>query len=808
MNKVSIRTVWGATLLFLSLFSLSAQESTNITRQSILFNFGWKFHAGQAEGAHLATFNDANWRNLDLPHDFQFDQPWLEDGDRARGFKAMGEGWYRKSFKANADWKGKKVLLDFEGIMLIGDVWLNGDLIGSTEYGYVGFDIDISQKLNYDADNVLVVRASTGNTGSSRWYTGGGLYRDVNLVVTNPVAVTRNGVYITTPTITNSNATVKVQVEVEGFRYKRDDLNITARIYGPNGQFVAETYTLAPKLNKLQFIEVPLPSVEIANPQLWSCETPNLYIAEITLTHNGQPVDKVTEKFGIRTIEFSNQFGFKLNGKKVFLKGIANHHDLGAVGAAAYESAIARQMDLLKQFGYNHIRTSHNPYSKSFMRLADEKGILLVDELYDKWSNNTNWGGRMNWTDLWPHHLKEWVKRDRNHPSVIMWSLGNELQMREDLAGYPTGDWGITTYRMMDVLVKRYDATRPTTVAMFHARANALYRDDEEFNTKIFPPELATVTEVSSFNYRWFNYKDFLQHAPHMIMYQSEATTNELLAPYWGMNRDNMVGLAYWGAIEYWGESHGWPRKGWAFSFFNHALEPFPHAYLIKSAFSDEPLVHIGVVEGEKENLEWNDVTVGHIQLSSNWNRTANSNVSLFTFTNADEVELLVNGKSIGKQANDTTDVTRRNVVYWQNVPYVNGGNVVAVARTNGKEVARHQLVTTGKAVALKLEVENANWRANGMDLQYVKVYAVDSKGRVVPNATGKVVFDVTGAAKLLAIDNGDHTSNMVHTHGNTVELHKGFALAILRAGQMPGTVRLKASAEGFKKAERTLMVK
>jgi beta-galactosidase len=562
------------------------------------------------------------------------------------------------------------------------------------------------------------------------------------------------------------------------------------------------------KLNKLQFIEVPLPSVEIANPQLWSCETPNLYTAEITLTHNGQPVDKVTEKFGIRTIEFSNQFGFKLNGKKVFLKGIANHHDLGAVGAAAYESAIARQMDLLKQFGYNHIRTSHNPYSKSFMRLADEKGILLVDELYDKWSNNTNWGGRMNWTDLWPHHLKEWIKRDRNHPSVIMWSLGNELQMREDLAGYPTGDWGITTYRMMDVLVKRYDATRPTTVAMFPARANALYRDDEEFNTKIFPPELATVTEVSSFNYRWFNYKDFLQHAPHMIMYQSEATTNELLAPYWGMNRDNMVGLAYWGAIEYWGESHGWPRKGWAFSFFNHALEPFPHAYLIKSAFSDEPLVHIGVVEGEKENLEWNDVTVGHIQLSSNWNRTANSNVSLFTFTNADEVELLVNGKSIGKQANDTTDVTRRNVVYWQNVPYGNGGNVVAVARTNGKEVARHQLVTTGKAVALKLEVENANWRANGMDLQYVKVYAVDSKGRVVPNATGKVVFDVTGAAKLLAIDNGDHTSNMVHTHGNTVELHKGFALAILRAGQMPGTVMMKVSSEGLKKVERKLEVK
>lgn len=787
---------------------LIAQTRGAQLRQSHLFNFGWKFHFGEAKDAYQPNYNDTGWRVLDLPHDFQFELPWDEAGDRARGFKAMGEGWYRKTFKASPDWKDKKVSLDFEGIMLIGDVWLNGNLVGSTEYGYVGFDIDITKHLNYGADNVLVVRASTGKTGGSRWYTGGGLYRDVNLVITNNMAVARNGVYIATPSVTDSKAVVNVQVEVEGFRYKREDLNITAKIYGPNGQLVAETSALAPKPNKLEFIEVLLPSVDVPNPLWWSCETPHLYTAEITLTHNGVPVDRVTERFGIRTIEYSNQFGFKLNGKKVFLKGIANHHDLGAVGAAAYESAIARQMDVLKQFGYNHIRTSHNPYSKSFMRLADEKGILVVDELYDKWSNKSYWGGRANWTDLWPHHLKEWIKRDRNHPSVIMWSLGNELQMREDLAGYPTGDWGITTYRMMDVLVKRYDATRPTTVAMFPARANALYRDDEEFNTKVFPPELATVTEVSSFNYRWFNYKDFLKHAPHMIMYQSEATTNELLAPYWGMDRDKMVGLAYWGAIEYWGESHGWPRKGWAFSFFNHALEPFPHAYLIKSAFVSDPLVHIGVVEGEKENLEWNDVTVGHIQLSSNWNRTVNSTVSLFTFTNADEVELLVNGKSLGKQRNDTSDVTRRNVIYWQNVPYGNGGNVVAVARTNGKEVARHQLVSTGKAVALKLEVENSIWRANGMDLQYIKVYAVDGKGRVVPNATGKVVFDVAGAAKLLAIDNGDHTSHMVHTQGNTVEMHNGFALAILRAGQTQGEVKFKASVEGLRKAEKTLVVR
>ncbi len=786
---------------------LQIQANTPQLRQNQLFNFAWKFHHGEVQDAHLPGFDDSNWRVLDLPHDFQFEQPWDESAGGARGFKAMGEGWYRKSFKADTTWKDQQVLLDFEGIMLFGDVWLNGNKIGSTEYGYVGFDIDISKHLNYETENVLAVRASTGSKGGSRWYTGGGLFRDVHLQVKNKISISRHGIYITTPSITKSTASVNIQVDVDGFRYKLDDLIIKAIILDPKGNPVAETSTLAPKRNKLEVIEVPLPMTEILDPLFWSCEAPHLYTADVTLTLNGQVVDQLCERFGIRTIEYSKEFGFKLNGEKVFLKGISNHHDLGVVGAAAYEAAIARQMDVLKKFGHNHIRTSHNPYSESFLHLADEKGILIVDELYDKWSNKSYWGGREDWTDLWPYHLMEWIRRDRNHPSVIMWSLGNELQMREDLSGYPTGDWGITTYRMMDFLLKRYDATRPTTVAMFPARAGAIGKNDEEFNTKIFPPELATVTEIASFNYRWFNYQDYLKHSPDMIIYQSEATTNELLAPYWGMDHDKMIGLAYWGAIEYWGESHGWPRKGWAFSFFNHALEPFPHAYLIKSAFMDEPLVHIGVVEGEKENLEWNDVTVGHIQLSSDWNRTQNSKVSLFTFTNAEEVELLINGKSIGIQKNDTTDVTRRNMVYWQNVPYGKGGNVLAIARTKGKEVARHQLVTTGKTVALKLEMENTHWKANGMDLQYVKVYAIDSKGRVVPDAQGEVVFKVTGDARLLAVDNGDHTSNQIFAGENRIKLNKGFAMAILRAGLITGEVNLTVTADEKLKAKKTFIL-
>ncbi len=795
-------------MLICSIFGVyTTHANSNEIRQVHLFNFDWKFHYGDVKNAHTLDFDDSEWRSLDLPHDFQFEQPWDQTAGAARGFKPMGEGWYRKTFSANPEWKGKKVLLDFEGLILLGDVWLNGTKIGSTEYGYVGFDCNITKLLNFESDNVVVVRASTGSRAGSRWYTGGGLYRDVNLTIKNEVSVARHGVYITTPGISKDNATVSVQVEVEGFRYKRDDLDIQTRIFDPNGNLVAQTSVLAPKRNKLETMEVQLPLANVVKPQLWSCETPNLYSAEVTLVLNGEPVDRLTERFGIRTIEYSKDFGFKLNGKKVFLKGISNHHDLGPVGAAAYETAIERQMDILKKFGYNHIRTSHNPYSKAFMRIADEKGILVVDELYDKWSNNSYWGGRRNWTELWPQHLTEWIKRDRNHPSVIMWSLGNEMQMREDLAGYPTGDWGVTTYRMMDLLTKRYDKTRPTTAAMFPSRAGAYTRNDEEFNTKIFAPELATVTEIASFNYRWPDYKEYLKHAPEMILYQSEATTNELLAPYFGMDYDKMVGIAYWGAIEYWGESHGWPRKGWAFSFFNHAVEPFPQAYLIKSAFSNEPLVHIGVVEGEKENVEWNDVTIGHIQLSSNWNRTPDSEVSLFTFTNAEEVELFVNGKSLGIQKNDIKDNSRRNMIYWQNVRYGKGGNIVAVARSNGKEITRHQLTTTGKAVALKFVLENNNWSANGMDLEYIKIYAVDSKGRIVPDATGEVTVEVSGAAKLIALANGNHSCNELF-YGNKRTMHQGYALAVLRAGKLSGNVKISATALGLKKAEKTITLK
>ncbi|MFT4176987.1 MAG: glycoside hydrolase family 2 TIM barrel-domain containing protein [Luteolibacter sp.] len=796
-----IRKILLSTCLLLVPVFAQAQRTTE------LFNFAWKFKAGKQNGAQSADYNDSDWRALDLPHDFQIEQPWDKSAGGARGFKAMGEGWYRKTFKADPAWKDKRVLIDFEGMMLHGEAWLNGKSIGTADFGYLGFESDVSEFLNYDGDNILVVQTSTGETEQSRWYTGGGLFRDVHLVVKNRMSFAKDGIFISTPKVSDQSAEVRVQAELEGFTGKSLNAEISAKIYSPDGKLVAESKTPAPQGSKLKTVEVPLPAAAIENPQRWSCETPNLYTAKVALIIDEKPVDEITETFGIRTIEFSKDFGFKLNGKKIFLKGISNHHDLGAVGAAAYERAIERQLLKLKQFGFNHVRTSHNPYSKSFLRVADKHGILVVDELFDKWGSEQYWPGRVPFDQLWYKALPQWIKRDRNHPSVILWSLGNELQHDESLIGFPTGDWGVTGYKILDVLAKRYDPTRKTTVGIYPARAGSITKKDPEFRTKLLPPELSLVTDIASFNYEFPVYRKYLESAPDLIIYQSEAATYEMAKPFFGMDREKMVGLAFWGAIEYWGESNRWPKKGWNYSFFNHALEPYPQAYLIQSAFSEEPLVCVGVIDGKTESIEWNDVNVGRMSISSHWNRPEGSHQNVTVFTNAEEVELFQNGQSLGIKKNELKDNNRRNIIYWSNVAYGKGGELTAVARNQGKEVARHTLQTAGKAVALKVEVEHEDWKADGMDLQYVKVRAVDDQGREVPTAEGTVTFDVSGAARLIAVDNGDHYTDELFS-GNRISLSNGFAMAILRSTRTPGEVTLRASTEALKSEETKLRTK
>ena len=785
---------------FLTSLVLMVCMGMSAQRQISDFNFGWKFHLGEypVEQLQNAFTDDSDWRDIDVPHDFQIEQPWVapsadenannSDGASnfksrlsARAFKEMGSGWYVKKYVPEMSLKNKRTIIDFEGIMYVGDVYLNGERIGGTDYGYLGFEIDLSNKLKYGEENIIAVRANTSNPLNSRWYTGGGLFRDVHIITTDPqLYFARHPLYITT----SENKFINIQAEVTN--YTRDsEMSLLVRIKDNENTVIYEKAEKVAFNRKSRSNEIKLPAIQLPAPHLWSCEDPYLYTAEVLLTDkNGQVRDVASSRFGIRTIEFSPDFGLRVNGKKVLLKGNANHHTLGALGAAAYPRAIEKRLRLLKDFGFNHIRTSHNPYSTSFLDLCDELGILVVDELYDKWLDQFA-GGRKPWMQLWPYDLPEWIKRDRNHPSVIMWSLGNELQTYANL---PFEDWGVTPYRMMKPVVQRYDPTRKITVAM-HPRGRSLETDS-------IPAPLVFETDIAAYNYRYMYFDGDGRKYPWMIFYQSEANTSNMGPNFFEMNQDKVIGLAYWGQIDYLGESQGWPAKGWAQGAFDLSLQPKPIAYLLRSMFSDEPVVHIGVIDDDKSDVVWNDVQVGTARMSENWNRKPDTKATINVYTNCDKVVLKLNGKVVAEKEN-TLNTKGRNKLRIDDIMY-QPGTLEAIGYKDGKPVASHKIMTAGKIQRLNLEADNNNWLADGKDLQHIRVTAVDKKGNKVWSANQQLTFEVVGDAKIVGVDNGDITSEEL-TIGNTRRLFNGSALVILRAGKNAGKVQLKVSSPDLK---------
>lgn len=773
----------------------------------IPFNKGWKFtlvdESNRSTDFTGALPADSAWRTIDLPHDFQFELPWIENGNKARGYKPMAEGWYRKTFFADESWKGLNVTLDFGGLIYYGDVYINGNKVASTDYGYVGFEADLSPYLNYGGENTVAVFASTGTEKGSRWYTGGGLFRDVYLSVKNPTRIARHGVFIAAePDLVKHKADVNVTVELTNYRGK--DVEVKATVYSPDGRSIKTVTAVPPNYNKHQTVEILMPEIEISDPRLWSPDTPVLYSADVVLTAGGEPIDSIRERFGIRKLEFSPDYGFKLNGEKLFLKGNSGHHDMGALGAAAFDAGIIRMMKKLKEFGYNTIRCSHNPYSENFTKIADSIGMIVVDELIDKWSDKDYWAGRKPFTEIWYKLIPEWIKRDRNSPSVIMWSLGNELQLREDWAGFQgTNDYGVTTYKIFDTLVKRFDPTRKTTVAMFPARAGGITRKDEGWMDHLDPPELACATDIASFNYQSAVYDEYMNRQPHLILFQSEAETSGLLEPFYNMDQDKTVGMSYWGSIEYWGESNGWPKKGWNFSFFDQTLSPYPEAWLVKSAFMpDVPTVRIGVIDPKGgETVSWNDVNVGKASITDHWNFPKGSTLDIVTYTNAPEVELFVNGKSIGAKKNNATENGKRNVIEWKGLEYGEGGSIKAVAIDNeGKAVEEHAILTAGKPVALKVVNETADIIANGQDLMYLTIMAVDKKGNRVPDYDGELTVTIEGEGTLYALDDADHYTDQLFKGVNSKKMRGGKMQAIIRSTDKAGKVKVSLNTPDFKK--------
>lgn len=822
MNK---KTILFASLLLGGLPLMGTLSADAAVRDTISINQGWQFHRGDVKNIDELKTTQGDDDVVNLPHDFLIGQDWVapdaserpDNSDAGsnvrsrlspRGFKEMGIGWYRYQLTPKDEWKGKRIVLDFQGIMLVGDVYLNGKRIGGTDYGYLGFDIDLSKLLKWGEANEITVKADTRNPNNSRWFTGAGLYRDVNLIITDKnLFFPRHPLFIRT----QDNKEVKIKAEIINQQklakgQGKAVIPVEVRILDADGKVVAQQKNNIDFNAKWRDREYELPAISLENAQLWSPDSPYLYTAEVTLYDNeGNIADQIKEPFGVRTIEIIPQKGLLVNGKKVLLKGYANHHTLGALGAAAYPRAIEKRLKLMKEFGMNHIRTSHNPYSEDFLKLCDKYGILVVDELYDKWLTQYA-GGRVDWESLWQKDVPEWVKRDRNHPSVVMWSLGNELQQYSNL---PFNDWGVTAYKLQKELLHRYDDTRLTTVAM-HPR----YRNLE---TDSIPADLAIETEVNSYNYRYMYFPGDSKRYPEKTFYQSEASVAAMGPNFYEMDLDKVIGLAYWGAIDYLGESMGWPIKGWNQGVFDLSLQPKPDAYFVKSMFTDEPTVHIGVIEKSGGNIQWNGINVSAGKLSENWNREAGEQVSLYTYTNGDEVELFLNGKSLGVKKN-SNDPKLRARIKWDNIAYA-PGTLVAVAKKNGKVVARYQIETTGEAVALKLVPDIETWHADGKDLMHVRIYAVDKKGRRVLNvkdakAFDKLTFTVKGDANIVAVDNGNIASDELHIGKTQLEksiqrhLFQGSALVILRAGDKPGKIELSVAGEKMKAKKLVLNTK
>ena len=815
------KTILFASLLLGGFSLMGTLPAAAAVRDTISINCGWQFHRGDVKNISELKSTQGEDDVVNLPHDFLIGQDWVapdaserpDNSDAGsnvrsrlspRGFKEMGIGWYRYELTPKDEWKGKRIVLDFQGIMLVGDVYLNGQRVGGTDYGYLGFDIDLSKLLKWGQVNEIIVKADTGKPNNSRWYTGGGLFRDVNLIVTDKnLYFPRHPLFIRTV----NNKEIKIRANILNLqKTKKPQIPVEVKILNAEGKVVTQQKSDLHFNAKWRDREYELPSISLEDAKLWSPDTPYLYTAEVTLYDNeGNIADQIREPFGIRTIEMNPEKGLLVNGKKVLLKGYANHHTLGALGAAAYPRAIEKRLKLIKEFGMNHIRSSHNPYSEDFLKLCDKYGILVVDELYDKWLTQYA-GGRVEWESLWQKDIPEWVKRDRNHPSVILWSLGNELQQYSNL---PFNDWGVTAYKLQKELLNRYDDTRLSTVAM-HPR----YRNLE---TDSIPADLAVATEVNSYNYRYMYFPGDMKRYPEKTFYQSEASVAAMGPNFYEMDRDKVLGLAYWGAIDYLGESMGWPVKGWNQGVFDLSLQPKPDAYFVKSMFSEEPVVHIGIIEKSGGNIQWNGINVSAGKLSENWNREAGEQVSLYTYTNGDEVELFLNGKSLGVKKN-SNDPKLRARIKWDNIAYV-PGTLVAVAKKNGKVVARHQIETTGEAVALKLVPDAENWHADGKDLMHVRIYAVDKKGRRVLNVKDAKVFDkltftVKGDANIVAVDNGNIASDELHIGKTQLEksiqrhLFQGSALVILRAGDKPGKIELSVAGEKMKAKKLVLNTK
>ncbi|NJB35196.1 beta-galactosidase GalB [Croceivirga sp. JEA036] len=800
----------------LLLFSCSSQDITPLPDQN--FNLGWLFAKGDKPTAMQINYDDTDWRKLNLPHDWAIEGPFdSQYNARTGGLPVHGKGWYRKHFKIDPQHKWKYISIAFEGAMNNTKVYLNGELVGERPFGYIGFEFDLTPHINFEGDNVLAVALAPEDL-ASRWYSGAGIYRDVHLKINNPIHVAQWGTFITTPEITNQEAKVHVQTTLKNTTEGNETINLVSIVKDENVVVTTENKEVNLKANSDNVVVTDL---RIAAPKLWDVEAPNLYQLETQVWQGDTMVDVYHSSFGVRTIAFHAQNGFQLNGKRVDFKGVCMHHDLGPLGAAVNYRATERQMEIMKAMGVNAIRTSHNPPSSALLEICDRMGLLVIDEAFDEWQIGKVPNGYNKVFDQWHERdLRDMIKRDRNHPSVIMWSIGNEILEQGRKEG-----WKVA--KMLNDICHDEDNTRPTTAGFNYYPAS-------------FDNQLAMQIDVVGLNYKPNGYIDAKTKHPDMILYGSETSsqtssrgvydlpiTGELTntdlqvssydvinGPPWAYPPDvefdtqaanpYLLGEFMWTGFDYLGEPT--PYGGRDNSTNGYWNDDWPsHA----SYFAPVDLVGLPKDRFYLYQSQWTTAPMVHVLPHWNWEGKEGQQIPVFAYTNAEEVELFVNGKSYGKKRKGV-DITKIPAEYkgfpkgdyetkyrlrWD-VPYT-PGSLKVVAYTNGNVVAEKEIKTAAKASNLKLEADRNAINADGLDLSFITVSVVDANGTLVPKANNLVQFRIEGDGALAAVGNGDSAS-LESFQVPFIKAFSGKAVLIVKGNGQVGEIKITASSQGL----------
>ena len=766
-------------------------------RERLLFDHDWRFLLGDPAGAEAPAFDAAAWRTLDLPHDWSIEgkiDPQNPTGGSG-GFFPAGVGWYRRSFAVPDAWSGRRGIVEFEGVYMNATVYINGEVLGTHPYGYTSFFHDLTGRLKPGANNVLAVRVDQSRHRNSRWYAGSGIYRHVWLNVTGPVRVAPWGVFVTTPEVSAARAKVSVKTRVANDSGAPSKVALRTVFYGPSGAAAGQSDTNA-TLDPRQSVEVNQ-EIVIEKPALWSPESPNLYRAVTRVMEDGKAVDEVATPFGVRSVGWSAEKGFLLNGKPVKMTGGGVHHDNGPLGAAAFDRAEERRVQILKQSGFNAIRAAHNPPSPAFLDACDRLGMLVMDEAFDCWSRGKNqFDYSVAFKDWWQRDIDAMVLRDRNHPSVAMWSIGNEIPER----GEPLG---AQEAKMIADYLRSLDRTRPIT--------SALNFVPNWPNTDGFYSAL----DLAGYNYNLENHAADHKRAPSRLMVCTESFAQTTF-DYWALVNDfpYIVGDFVWTAIDYLGESGlgRWyyrdpkdtSREAYGAPYPCHGadcgdIDICGHrkaiAHYRNIVWNRGEKLYLGVRQPAPEGRELYVTRWGvyPVYQSWTWPGMEGKPLEVEVYSRAEAVRLYLDGKPIAQK--HTTREERFKAHF--SVPYA-PGVLKAVAIQGGKPLAETVLRTVGDPVRVRLTADRTQLRANGQDLAFLTVEVVDANGQPHPNAEHQVTFTLKGPGTVAAVGSGDMTSEEPY-QGNQRKLFHGKALVVVRTSRTAGALTLTASAPGLK---------